>query len=201
MSSFGQRRTLLPAASLLTLALSVSACGGSDAKAADDPSPSTSATTSASPTPTPTPTPTSEPLSPFEDQAPVKAARAFLAAVARAVNAGDRSMKSVAPLATPAGVGVIALTVKSDLDRPATLPGPQPFTPVNVRKHGALATISTCMKTEGWSLDAKTHKRWEKPKVSPILIDMRRVGGQWKFDNTAFGTGDCSGVKITEVRW
>lgn len=201
MTFSSRLRTTSLVAVLAALALTASACGGSDAKAADQPS--TPASTSASPTPTPTPTPTpsAAPLSPFEGKAPVKAARAFLSAVARAVNAGDRSMKSVQGLATPNGLSVIAQTVKSDLDRPAKQPGPQPFTPVNLRVRGGEATISTCMKTQGWSLDVKTGKRWEKPRVDPILIVMKRVNGRWKYDNTSYGTGDCSGVKITEVRW
>lgn len=200
MTFSSRLRTTSLVAVIAVVALTASACGGSDAKAADEPTASASTSATVTPTPTPTATPSAAPLSPFEDKAPVKAARAFLAAVARAVNAGDRSMKSVQGLATPHGLDVIAQTVKSDLDRPAKQPGPQPFTPVSVRVHGGETTISTCMKTQGWSRDAKTGKRWEKPRVDPILIVMKRVDGSWKFDSTSYGTGDCSGVKIMEVR-
>ena len=81
------------------------------------------------------------------------------------------------------------------------MPGPYPFTPVSVRMHAGVADVVTCMQTHGWSLDKKTHKVWEKKTVEPTILTMKRVGGRWKFDHTAGGTADCSGVEITEVRW
>jgi hypothetical protein len=183
---------------LLALALAAAACGGDDdPKATDDPT----TTTSVTPTPTPAPTPTATPLSPFEDRAPVRAARTFMVRVARAINAGDRSMQSVSALTTPAGIAGTAAAVAAEVDRPATMPGPYPFTPVAVRVHGGRADVVACMLTHGWSLDNKTHKVWEKRTVEPTVLTFKRVGGRWKFDHTASGTADCSGVALTEVRW
>lgn len=192
------RRTTLAGVALLALALGLSGCGGSDdPRTTDDPTASTSAT----PTPTPTPTPTAVPLSPFEDRAPVKAARAFMVKVAKGINAGDTSMHSVSGLATAAGVSNTAAAIAAEVDRPATMPGPYPFTPVAVRVHGGQADVVSCMLTHGWSLDSATHKVWEKRTVEPTILTFKRVAGRWKFDHTAAGTADCSGIKITEVRW
>lgn len=192
------RRTTSAGAVLLALALAVSACGSDDdPKATVDPPASTSAT----PTPTPTPTPTQAPLSPFEDRAPVKAARAFMVKVAKGINASDASMRSVSGLATGTGVANTAAAVAAEVNRPARMPGPYPFTPVAVRVHGGRADVVVCMVTHGWSLDKKTRKVWEKRTVEPTVLTFKRVAGRWKFDRTAGGTADCSGVRITEVRW
>jgi hypothetical protein len=193
------RRTTSAGALLLAVALAATACGGSDdPKPAADPTASSSVVT---PTPTPTPSPTQAPLSPFEDRAPVKAARSFMVKVARAINAGDRSMRSVSGLTTPAGTTATAAAVAAEIDRPATMPGPYPFTPVAVRAHGGRADVVTCMLTHGWSRDKKTHKVWEKRTVEATVLSFKRIGGRWKFDHTASGTADCSGVELTEVHW
>ena len=195
MTSSSHLRATSLGAILLALALGVSACGSDDPKAIDDPT----GTPSTSVTPTPTPTPTAAPLSPFEDKAPVKDARAFFVLVARAINAGDRSMASAAPYATPNGRRNIAAVFGSDLDHRALLPGPQPFTPVNVQTKGGTARLNICMKNKGWSLDRKTKEPWEKNSVGSVLLVMERIDGVWKFDRGLQGTSDCGGVKITEV--
>lgn len=191
----------MSAAVLVALALGVSACGGSDAKASDDPTTSTSVTTSATPSPTPTPSPTAEPLSPFEDKAPVKAARAWDVAMAQSVNARDRSLAAVVPLATARGLALSKKLAEEDIAANVRRPGPQPWTPVNVQIKARVARLSTCYMTYGWAVDRKTGKPVEKRKVEPILLEMRRVGDQWKFEYGQQGTGDCSGVRITEVTW
>ena len=195
-TSSRRRTTTTLAALLLALALVVSACGGSDdPKTTDD----STMTASATPTPTPTPSPTSAPLSPFEDKAPVKAARAFFALVAERLNARDFALSGAAPLATPAGVRNIAQVYHVEIAHRAVLPGPQPFTPVSVSVKKGEARLSVCMKNEGWALDPKTRQPWAKPSVGPVQMVFTRVGGAWKFDHGAQGTADCAGVSIPEV--
>jgi hypothetical protein len=198
-------RAALGAGLTAVLALGVSACGGSDAKATDEPT--ATASTSATPTPTPTPTPapspapTAEPLSPFEDKAPVKAARAFVAAAAQAVNSGDRSLAAVAPLTTNHGFAQARdYFTKDDLTHGYHLPGPQPFTPVSVQVRGSVAKLNICLQNQGWSIDPKTSKTVNRRKVSPAVFEMRKVKGAWKFDRYYSGTADCAGVKVRGVQ-
>jgi hypothetical protein len=197
------RRTPALAAVLVAVALAVSACGGGDADATDKPSP-TPTTTSAAPTPTPTASPTEAPLSAFEDRPQVKALRAFFAAVGQAVNAGDRSLSTVAPLATAAGLESTHGSVAGDLEHGYHWPGPEPFTPTAVRSARGSATVSTCMLSTGWSVDPATGKTVGGNKarsVKPIVIDLKKAGGRWKVDAVLLGTGDCGSVDIKEVRW
>lgn len=199
-SSAGPRATAL-CAILGAFALLVSACGGSDAEAKDKPSKSVASSASPSPTPTPTPTPAAEPLSPFEDKAPVKAARAYVRAVDLAINSGDKSLASVAPWATPAGIADTRAVMSDDLAHGYYLPGPEPFTPVSVQIKGATARLNLCFKTSGWSVNRKTSKAVGKPTIEPIIFEMRKVAGSWKYDKGALGTGDCGGVKVVETTW
>jgi hypothetical protein len=186
---------------LVAVALTASACGSDDADASDKPSTSVTSSATPSATPTPTETPTTEPLSPFEDQAPVKAARAWDVAMAQSVNAHDRTLAAVAPLATARGLALSKKLAEEDIAANVRRPGPQPWTPVNVQVKGRVARLNTCYMTYGWAVARKTGKPVEKRKVEPILLEMRRVAGQWKFEYGQQGTGDCSGVRIQEVTW
>jgi hypothetical protein len=198
-SSAGPRATALCA---LLIALLVSGCGGSGAKATDKPSKAVSTSVSPTPTPTPTAAPTAEPLSPFEDKAPVKAARAFASAAAKAVNDRDRSLTGVAPLTTSLGLSQTRdYYTKEDMAHGYLLPGPQPFTPVSVKVSGATAMLNLCMQTRGWALDRKTGKPAERRVVTPIVFQMRKVGGAWKLDRYQAGTADCAGITVRGVRW
>jgi hypothetical protein len=183
------------------LGLVVTACGGGgDPKTTDRPS--ETATTSESPTPTPTPT--VAPLSPFEDRPEVKALRAYFDALARAVNARDRDLGSITAFATPAGVEASRSPVAGDIEHGYRWPGPEPFTPLAVRKKKGKATVSTCLVTVGWSVHRKTGKPVYKPKerrVGSVLFHLVRSRGHWKVDGIVFGTGDCASVRIKEVRW
>lgn len=198
-----RRRTPALGAVLVALALTVSACGGDDAEASDKPTKaaSTSAAPTPTSTPTPTPAPTATPLSAFEDRAPVKAARAWEVAMAQSVNARDRSLAAVAPLATARGLDLSKSLAHEDLAAKVLRPGPQPWTPVSVQIKGRVARLNTCYQTYGWAVDRKTRKPVEKRKVEAIVLEMRRVGAQWKFDYGEQGTGDCAGVHITGVKW
>jgi hypothetical protein len=191
------RRTPAAGVLLLALAIGVSACGGDDAEASTDPT----ETAAASATPTPTPTPTAEPLSPFEDRAPVKAARAWAVAKNEAINDKDRSMRAVRPVATDRGLSLTQRLAAGDLDNRYYMPGPDPFTPVNVQVRGNRAKLSVCMLNFGWSVDRKTDKPVNRRKVGPVLLELVRESGRWKFDNGYTGTADCSGVTVAEVEW
>ena len=204
MSTSSRRRTTTLGAVLLAVALSASACGGSKADATDEPSTTTSASPSVTPTPTPTasPTPTAEPLSPFEGKAPVQAARAFTAATARAVNDRDRSLAAVVPLTTAQGLSQTRdYYAKDDLAHGYLQPGPEPFTPVSVKVSGAIAKLNLCLQTQGWSRDRKTGKPVGRRTVEPMVFEMRKVGGAWKFDRYYTGTADCGGVTVRGVQW
>jgi hypothetical protein len=204
VSTSSRRRTTTLGALLVVLGLAVSACGGSKADAADEPTRSVSTSAAPTPTPTPSPTPTAEPLSPFEGRPQVQALRAYFEAVGKAVNAGDKTLSSVAPLATAAGLDSTRGSVRGDLEHGYRWPGPEPFTPTAVRSSHGSATVSTCMLSTGWSVDAKTGKTVGGPKVrsvKPILVNMKKSAGRWKVDAVLLGTGDCASVAIKEVRW
>lgn len=201
MTFSSRLRTTSLVAVVAALALTASACGGSDAKAADGPTTRASTRATPTPTPIPTPTPSAAPLSPFEDKAPVKAARAWAVAMAKSVNDHDGSLRRVVPLATASGLSLSKSLASSDIAKNLFRPGPQPFTPVNVQIRAGVARLNTCYQTYGWALDRKTQRPVEKRKVESIVLEMRRVGGQWKFESGQKGTGDCHGVQITPVRW
>jgi hypothetical protein len=198
-----RRRATSLGAVLLALALAASACGGSKADATDEPSKTTSATAAATPsaTPTPTPTPTAEPLSPFEDRAPVKAARAWADALARAVNANTFTPKTLGAVATPAGIAASKAATSFDTGHGYQWPGPQPFTPVNLQVKGATARIYTCLVSDGWAIDPATGKLAVANKIGSALLIFKRSGGRWLFDSLYDGTADCAGVKVKKVKW
>ncbi|HEX2895513.1 MAG TPA: hypothetical protein VHO29_16040 [Marmoricola sp.] len=204
MSFSSRLRTTSLGAVLLVLALAASACGGSKADATDKPTSKASVSASVTPTPTPTPTasPSAEPLSPFEDKAPVKAARAWAAAASKAVNDRDRSLAAVVPLTTAQGFAMTRdYFTKDDMVHGYVLPGPAPFTPVSVQVRGNVAKLSACLQNKGWSTDRKTGKKVNQRKVSPVVFEMRKVAGSWKFNSYYAGTADCGGVRVQGVRW
>jgi hypothetical protein len=57
------------------------------------------------------------------------------------------------------------------------------------------------MLISGWSVHPGTGKTVDRRKVTPVLFEMRKVAGKWKFDALYSGAGDCASVKITEVHW
>jgi hypothetical protein len=190
----------------LTVALVASGCGGSDPAAHDEPAAASSTTGTPSPTPAPTPTvaptPTTPPLSAYEDKAPVQAARAFAAATAHAVNDRDRSLAAVVPLTTARGLSQTRdYYAKDDLAHGYLQPGPEPFTPVSIKVTGATARLDLCLQTQGWSRDRKTGRPVGRRTVDPIVFEMHKVGGVWKFDSYYPGTADCGGVTVRGVRW
>ena len=190
------------AAVLVALGLATTACGGSsNAQADPKPSPATTPSETTPATTTPTPTPAVTPLSPFEDQPPVKAAREFFRLLAKAVNDRDRSLSSVSGSTTAHGLTTAKFFAHDDMTQGYMLPGPEPFTPLSVQTSGGVAKINTCLLFSGWSLDPKTGTVVGKRDVGPAVIVVRKAGGAWKFDDYYDGTGDCHGVKVPGVRW
>lgn len=190
------------AAILVALGLLATDCGGtSNAEADTKPSPTATPSETTSATATPTPTPSVTPLSPYEDQPPVQAAREFFVLLAKAVNNRDRSLSSVSGSTTAHGLTTAKFFAHDDMTKGYTLPGPEPFTPLNVQTSGGVAKINTCLLFSGWSVDPKTGTVVGKRDVSPAVIVMRKAGGAWKFDDYYDGTGDCRGVEVPGVRW
>jgi hypothetical protein len=185
------------------MVLDLSACGGNDPKADDQPDAVRTTSTPATPTPTPTPTPTAPPTpaSPFEGQAPVKALRVWAVDEAKAVNARDRSLALVAAVTTAHGLDQTKMFAADDIAHGYVLPGPHPFTPVSVQIRGGVAKVNSCLLLRGWSLRPKTRAPVRKREVVPAVFEMHTVGAAWKLDQYYAGTADCAGVRLQELRW
>lgn len=188
------------AAVLVALGLVATACGGSSNAQADT-KPTQTVTPSETTSATATPTPSVTPLSPFEDQPPVKAAREFFVLLAEAVNNRDRSLPSVSGSTTAHDLTTAKFFAHDDMTKGYTLPGPEPFTPLNVQTSGGVTKTNTCLLFSGWSVDPTTGTVVGKRDVSPAVIVVRKAGGAWKFDDYYDGTGDCRGVMVPGVRW
>ncbi|HEX2895512.1 MAG TPA: hypothetical protein VHO29_16035 [Marmoricola sp.] len=189
------------AAVVLAVASAAAGCGGSSTGRADAGASKASPSSSVTSAPAPTHAASAEPLSRFEGEAPVKATRGYVEAVGKAVNAGDATLSSVRRLATPAGLKASRYVFRADLAHGYHWPGPEPYTPTAVRTKGDSATVSACMLIRGWSVRAATGSTVGRRTVTPVLFEMRRVAGAWKFDALYTGTGDCRTVEISEVRW
>ncbi len=199
MGSRMTRTSGVLAAALMVLSPVLVACGGDEEPEAE-PSP-TEESTSAPSTPSPSPTKPEEPLSEFEDEAPVKAARTWAALLGRGVNKGDDAMRTVAPWATRSGVDVSVRVTTTDRTEGYRWPGPQPFTPVGVRRNGSAASINGCFLESGWSRDPESGKRVGKRAVGPYRIDLRRVGKRWKVTDFSNAAISCKGVEVKGVKW
>jgi hypothetical protein len=197
---FSGNRSLLAPATLLGLALTLTACGGSD-KSAHDPSPSvtTTATPSATPSPTASPSATPTALSSLEDRAQVKVARAWLAVTARDINGGRASIPGALPYETQRMARILPGLAKEDLG--LHYPGPPPFTPVNVSVRKGTATVSACSWTEGWAQDRTTKAPTKAKKIEATSILLLRQGGRWKVDKWISDDFECGGVKVLGARW
>jgi hypothetical protein len=192
------------AAAIGTLLLLTTACGGEDASAGPRPEgAASSATPSETPTPTPTPsekpTPEAPPLSRFEDRAPVKAARDWSAAMARAINAKQRGLGKAIPYMTREGQRRISGYASEDYGR--YFPGPNPFTPVGVQVHGKTARIPLCWQAQGWAQNRKTKMPATRREIHPALMLLRKEGGQWKVDDLVSRSGSCDQVPVKGRGW
>lgn len=181
------------AAAIAVVTWTLSGCGGTPAPVGT-PSPAV-ATTSASSKPTATATP----LSRFEDQAPVKAVRTWLAAAARAVNAGDVRVRGAAGVLSAEGRRSMPGTLSDDRGR--YYPGPMPFTPTRVDVTGATAKVYGCLTGDGFAEDRATHRPARGRKVLPVQFWLSRDGGHWRIDNLYDAAVACRRVRVVDVKW
>jgi hypothetical protein len=185
----------------------LSGCGSNDAApqaagtsssssstASPTPTPSPSSTTAAPTTSAPKPTKTIAPLSRFEGDPAVKAARAFAAQSGRAVNARSMSYKPWLALMTPQARANRAVYIKEDLGQ--KYPGPLPFTPTFVSSRGSTATIKACVWVQGWGVDPRTGKPARKRQVLPLAFEMKKPGRTWLFNALTDSSGSCDGVTV-----
>ncbi len=198
------------AVNAIAVATLLAGCGGAGDAAADQPvapsSTPTATSTSEPPSPTaapetePEPERTAKPLSRFEDQAPVQAARAWASAYATAVNDGDRRLRLLAPLTTAEGLDrMVGYGVE---DAGLLYPGPLPFTPVGVQVQGGSAEVPMCLWAEGFALDPKTKLPVQPRLIAEGKLTLTRVGGQWSIEDLlAEDDVDCSRVSVRGRGW
>jgi hypothetical protein len=198
--------TATAASSLLLL---TTACGGGDSSAAQQPvgaesssapvsqTPSPSAAESESPSePSVPPTP---PLSRFEEEPPVIAARAWGAALARSINKRERDLATAKRFMTRAGQERFPGYAAEDLG--LYYPGPQPFTPTAVTVHGKQATLDLCWWSQGFAQDRGTKLPARKRSIDPARLMLEKQRGRWLVDDLAAGSGNCSKVPVKGVGW
>lgn len=202
-----------PAATVVTATVASSlmltaACSGGDSTAAQQqPMGASSAAASPSESPSATepeppsesPTPTAPPLSRFENEPPVVAARAWGAAVARAINKRQRDLAGAKRFMTPAGQERFPGYTAEDIGH--YFPGPQPFTPTQVTVHGRQAAVELCWWSYGFAQERKTKLPADKRSIAPGRLTLKKQGGRWLVDNLVMQDGDCSKVPVKGVGW
>jgi hypothetical protein len=201
----GRRAAARAATAIAATCALLTACGGSDEPAADQPveASSTPAPTESSEPASPTreakPKPSAKPLSRFEEEAPVKAARAWAAAYGTAINDRDESFATLSAHTTAEGrqrmVGYGAE------DAGLFYPGPLPFTPVGVRVDGTAAQVPLCLWAEGFALDRKTKQPANPRLVAGGALTMVKQGGRWKVDDLVEDDVDCSRINVNGRGW
>jgi hypothetical protein len=193
-----RRRASSLGAVLVTVALSVSACGGDDAEASDKPT--RPAATSATPTPDPTQSAAPTPASPFEDRAEVRALRGWADAVTLDVNARERDFPSAQrfEVDTDKVRADVEATFQHEFDK--YYPGPVPFTPISVKGKGRRSTVTACTVGAGFALKRPGGPPAEKREVIPIVFTMAKQKGSWLLAGILLGKADCGGVRIEEVQ-
>jgi hypothetical protein len=185
-------------ASALSGCLVLSSCGGSDDATADEPAAaSSSAAPSTSDSASPSPEPEPEPLSRFEDDPAVKAARAWAAAAARSITAGQRDLARAKPFMTANGQRVIPPLAADEIG--LKYPGPVPFSPTAVDHAGDKATVQVCFWSAGFGLDRKTGQPAHAREVIPMQFAMVRQGGTWKIDAFYSSQASCAKVPVKGV--
>jgi hypothetical protein len=187
-------------ASALGGCLLVSACSGGGDASADEPTDvasSATPTASATTTPTKSPKPAPEPLSRFEGDPAVKAARAWAAAAARSITAGQDDLAQAKPYMTPNGQQVIPPLAADEIG--LKYPGPVPFTPTSVDHAGSKATLDVCFWSAGFGLDRKTGQPSHARVVIPMQFAMVRQGGSWKINAFYSSQASCSKVPVKGV--
>lgn len=185
------------------LGLGLAGCGSSVPAAkgpvSGSPSSGSPSPTQASTTPSPTPSPTARPLSRFEDRAQVKALRRWTQVYGRAINAGNRSLSTLAPISTSAGLRRFPNNAKSDFG--THFPGALPFTPVRLRVAGATTVVTSCVWAQGWGQNPRTGLPVGKRQIVPADLILKKDGGKWKVDELVGSRTSCSQVPVKGIPW
>lgn len=184
----------------LTAALVLTGC-------ADEPAPvepltpsgsaSSSPTESSSPSPSPS---VSLPLSPLEDDPGVQALRRFYEGFARAVDGWDFTVPELTENAGPELVA--ALPERAAVEEGRTVPGPVPFTPVELTADAAdRKVISYCVVDDGWTRAAGSDVPAAAKTVVPLSAVVVQAQGRWTVTELVLPSDqlDCSAVTIQEV--
>lgn len=193
-------RHVLAAPIAAVVLLSGAACGSDDTSAEPAPESGSSTTAASSPTPTPTETetPTTAPLSPYENDAAVKVVREWAVILGKGVPQGNLSRLSK----VSTGEALSATKSGFDGDFGNEWPGPQPLTPVVVKRSGATTTVDLCYLAKGWSQDPKTHAPVSgKRLVEPARFTLEKRAGRWLITTIYSSDIDCSDIPVKGVSW
>jgi hypothetical protein len=200
-------RRPLAVATAATMLLATAACGGGGDDAASQPVGAQSSSPTVSPTESPTPsetatespTPTARPLSRFEDEPPVIAARQWAAAMARSVNRRDETLQAAARYMTASGRERYQQYAAPDMG--LYYPGPMPFTPTGVKVNGRSAQINICWWALGFAQDRDTKRPAEGRKIEPGTMFLKKQGDRWKMHDQLLADGDCNKVPVKGMGW
>lgn len=201
----GSRRLAVVSLLAASLAGALGGCSGGSTAAAGTPtstlvSSAVPSTSSPAPTATPTPTETLPPLSKYEGLAPVKTMRAWAAALAKDVNAGDKAAPRAAKLSVASMASTNQYIVKDDAGV-RHYPGPFPFTPTKVTVSGAKATVLACWWSSGWGLSKVTKRPDEPRQLQPTKMTLVKRQGRWLMETAFVDKFNCAGVKVKGVAW
>ena len=200
-----EHRTSSSLVLVVVVALGAILLGGcNDEPAAVEPptpsrSPATSPTESSSPS-GPTSPSASLPLSPLEDNVGVQALRRYYDGVARAIDSWDFTVPELTENAGPELLA--ALPDRVAVEKGRDVPGPVPFTPVElVEDSDTRKVITLCGLDDGWSREAGTDTPAAARNVVPLTATVVPVEGRWIVTEmlNAPDAFDCSTVTIQEV--
>ncbi|MEX2292010.1 MAG: hypothetical protein WD794_16995 [Mycobacteriales bacterium] len=185
------------AVTLCLMLLAVSGCSGdaprTTAPVAKD---LVTAAPSVEPSPSPSPSPTPEPLSPFEGDPAVQGLRAYLAALADAVNAKNLELPAFVAASTERRAALHQDLYGQLIGR--YYPGPNPVAVLGVQVVSPTArNVLACSVESGYDLDKPGGVPDEEREVLGGQFEMVLEDGRWKV-NRAVGNHDvhCDGVPL-----
>ena len=187
---------LLP---LLAGVVLLAGCGGDEPAAApvQPVSPSSSpSSASPSPSPSPTPSPSPSPLSAFEDDPAVQALRAYLVAMADAVNTQNLQNPALLAVSTARRAGLHQELYGDAFGE--HYPGPNPVAVLGVRTASPTTrNVLVCSLEDGHALDRPGGTPTEPADVVGGQFELVLEDGRWKV-NRALAAEDvtCDGVPL-----
>lgn len=129
----------------------------------------------------------------LEASGPVKAARAWAAAVAKEVNARSSSHAPTRAVTTARGAKRLPRTYADDYG--LRYPGPLPFTPLSVQVSDGVARVPACVQTGGWATGADGMSAQGNQLTASTFV-LRRVRGDWRLDRITGRPDSCEGVTV-----